>query len=126
MHFLAVMHISSKYVYTSEVIQHSYAPHNQHSGCNCWYAYPCQAKCVNLVKHNFLMADIFVVSLFETRKLWKLRLSQALIFDSALANSGHEKDGSTSFITHCNCPFMFKSELDMNHMIREKFVCNQF
>jgi hypothetical protein len=65
---------------------------------------------MNLVKHAFLMADILVVSLFETRKLWKLRPTQALPFDSALANSAHEMDGSTLFITHCNCPFMFKSK----------------
>ena len=105
------MHISSMYVYNNEVIQNSYAPHNQHSGCNSLYAYPCQAKCVNLVKHASLMADIFVVSLFETRKLWKLCHTQALLFDSALANSVHGMDGSTLFITHCNCASMFKSEL---------------
>ena len=57
------------------------------------------------------MADTLVVSLFETRKLYKIRPTQALLFDPALANSVHEMDGSTLFITHCNCPFMFKSKL---------------
>ena len=32
--------------------------------------------------HAFLMADILIVSLFEARKLWKLRPTQALPFDS--------------------------------------------
>ena len=78
---------------------------------NCWYAYPCQAKSVNLVRHTFLMAEIFVESHFESRKLWNLRPTQALLFDSALANHVQEMDGSTLFITHCNCPFMFKSKI---------------
>jgi len=77
---------------------------------NCRYAYPCLAKCVTLVKHALLMADILIVSLFETRELWKLRPTQALPFACALANSAHEMDGSPLFITHCNCPFMFNSK----------------
>ena len=56
-----------------------------------------------------MAVNVLIVSLFETRKLWKLRPTQALPFNSDLTNSAREMDGPTLFVTHCNCLSMFNS-----------------
>jgi len=65
------------------------------------------------------MADILVVSLFETKKLWKLHPTQTLPFVSSLVNSAHAMDGSTLFITQ-----QLSIYVQFHHVLRTHILNN--